>query len=60
MDKKITWKNIYDDFKNRFPNLSQNVVGFMPHSYATIKLVCEGGKHMTYNYDTKTVVMLKE
>ena len=60
MNGKLTWKDVYDDFKIHFPNLSQSVVGFMPYAYATIQLICEGGGHMIYNYDTKKVEMLQK
>lgn len=55
---KVTWGDIYKDFKFRHPNLSKDAVGYGPHGYATIVVWFEGGKKMLYNYDSKKAVFV--
>ena len=42
---------IYDDFRQRHPNLSKGVVSWDPYDYATIVIKCEDGSKLLYNYD---------
>lgn len=56
--EKITWFDIYSDFKRRFPTMSKDAPDFQPHSYATIKLYFTDGRRMLYNYDTKKMTDL--
>ena len=53
--KKLTWDNIYKDFRKSHPSLAKEVYGFEPHSFATILLFFPERKRMLYNYDTKKV-----
>ena len=57
---KITWSDVYDDFKRRHPSLSKIAPDFQPYNYATIKLYFIDGKRMTYNYDTKKLSTIRE
>lgn len=57
--KKLTWEAVYQDFKKLHPKMAKTVLGFEPHSYATIALIFPDRVRMTYNYDTKELVKLK-
>lgn len=50
---KVTWKNVFDEFKQRHPNLAKMVVEYRPHSYGMIVILFEDGKSMVYDYDAK-------
>ena len=58
--KKLTWDNIYKDFRRTYPFIAKEVSGFEPHSFATILLFFAGKKRMLYNYDTKELIALSE
>lgn len=49
---KTTWKNVFEDFKNRHPNLSKYVVRWCPYDYGTIKLHLSDGEEAVYNITT--------
>ena len=51
MSNKLTWKKIYDDFRQRHPTLRKHVMHWQPYSYATIVLRMDDGCEFTYNYD---------
>lgn len=59
MSNKVTWNKIYKDFKTKHPKFAKQVLGFAPHSYATILLLFPNGVRKTYNYDTKELSELK-
>ena len=50
MNKKVTWKMIFDDFKNRHPNLSKQVVRYFPSNYLTIEVWIKDGLRIKYDY----------
>ena len=50
---KLTWNDVYKDFRKLHPTLAKKVLGFEPHSYATILLIFPDRERATYNYDTK-------
>lgn len=54
MGKKITWGEIYRDFRSRFPRLKDQVLDYRPHDYLTIKIWCKDDLVVTYNYMTKS------
>lgn len=53
MSEKVTWDDVYKNFRLRHPNLRNDVVGFRPYEYSTILVYLSDGRKMTYNYDTK-------
>ena len=57
--KKITWDDVYKDFRQHFPKRVKNVNGFKPHDYATILIFFSDGSRATYNYDTKIIDIQK-
>lgn len=50
---KITWRMIYEDFKQRYPNLKKEVTYWKPLEFATIELWLKNGNRMKYDYDMK-------
>ena len=50
---KLTWNDVYKDFRKRHPTMAKRVLGYEPHSYATILLIFPDRERMTYNYDTR-------
>lgn len=50
---KLTWDDVYRDFRKRHPRLAKDVLGFEPYGFATILLMFPNRVRMTYNYDTK-------
>ena len=60
MSKKITWDEVYKDFKSRHPNMRKEVVHWQPYDYATIVLYFADGSKGTYNFIERRVKLLKE
>ena len=60
MSNKVTWKDIYQDFKSRYPNLSKHVIGYEPYNYATIKLWLDDGNKMIYDQELKRATLLSD
>ena len=58
--KKVTWKDVYDEFKQKYPNLAKLVMHYEPYKFATIKLFLPEGVTMVYDYDEKKAVMCHE
>lgn len=56
---KVTWKDVFEDYKKRHPRASKKCLGFDPYGFATILLLFPDRVRMTYNYDTKKVTRLK-
>lgn len=58
--KKVTWDDIYKDFRSRHPRYAKKCLGFKPHDYATILLMFPNRERATYNYDTQEVKKLRK
>lgn len=58
MSRKISWKSVYRDFKQHYPNLSRETVHFRPYSYLTILLYFRDGMIATYDYTAKKATVL--
>lgn len=58
--RKITWRMVYEEFKQRHPNLGKRASCFRPHSYATILIFLKDGTKMLYNYDNKMATFIRE
>lgn len=56
---KVTWNDIYKDFKALHPKLSKQCLRFEAYDFATILLIFPDRVRMTYNYDTKKVTKVK-
>lgn len=57
-EKKVKWKDVYEEFKRLYPNLSKRVMHYEPHSFATIQLFLSDGVRMLYDYDNKRAVIV--
>lgn len=59
-EKKVTWDDVYRDYKKHFPKSSKEAFGFEPYDFATILIFFPQGVRGTYNYDTKKFERLKK
>ncbi len=50
MKEKITWHDIYKDFKIRLPHLSKTATYWKPRGYLAITVYCEDGSQIAYDY----------
>jgi len=53
MSKKVTWHDIYSEFRASHPKLRNEITGWQPQGYLSIVLTCKDGRKMTYDYLTK-------
>lgn len=58
--KKVKWKDVYEEFKQLYPNLSKMVMHYEPYSFATIKLFLSDGARMLYDCDNKKAVIVHD
>lgn len=50
---KLTWNDVYEDFKKTYPALVKRALHYEPYGYAEIKIWLKDNLKMVYNYDTK-------
>lgn len=55
---KVTWKEIFDNFKAVYPNLSKNVRDFRPYNYMSIIVYLTDGTRMVYDDMAKRAKMI--
>lgn len=48
---KVTWYEIYKDFRRRHPNLAKQVCDWQPYSYAQVKVTLKNGSELVHDYD---------
>ncbi len=48
--EKITFTDIYKDFKKRFPNLSKKTEDWRPNGYLSILIFFKDSSEMVYDY----------
>ena len=56
--KQLTWGRVYDDFKQRHPNLSAMAADYRAYDFATILIYLKDGSKLIYNYDLRQVRFL--
>lgn len=49
MSKKITWADLYKDFKMRLPTLSRMAVSYRPYDHMTIAVYLKDGTKVLYD-----------
>ena len=49
MSKKVTWTDIYKDFRTRLPTLSKMAVDYRPYDYMTIAVYLKDGTKILYD-----------
>ena len=55
--KKITWDEVYEDFRKRHLEIPSNEIkDWKPYGYATIKIIYSDGEAQIYDYDTKDLL----
>ena len=60
MANKLAWRDIYKDFRSRYPNLRKNVIGYQPYDYLMIRLLLNDKTTMTYSYLSKECCFISE
>ena len=58
MNKKITFKKIYKDFKDRHPNLKKTIAYWRPYDYLRIIMIANDGVRMIYDYSDHKVTFV--
>lgn len=48
--EKVTFTDVYKDFKARLPNLSKGVSYWQPNGYLSIRIFFRDGSQMVYDY----------
>lgn len=48
--REIRWTDIYSDFKNAYPKLSKQAIGFEPHGPLVITVHFRDATKMVYDY----------
>lgn len=51
--EKLTFTDIYNDFRMRLPNLSKGVNYWKPNGYLSIRIAFKDGSQMVYDYLTR-------
>ncbi len=46
---KITWNDIYDEFRKKFPKRSKAAVRYAPYGYMSIMVYFSDGSKMVYD-----------
>lgn len=52
---KVTWRTIFEEFKNKHPEMSNDIISYRPSTYMEIAIKFKDDREMTYNYETKEV-----
>ena len=60
MSKKVTWHDLYKEFKLKFPRKSTEAIYFKPYDHMVIEIWFENGSISTYDGLTKTLTHSKE
>lgn len=60
MTKKITWQDIYKEFRARHPNLRKDILDWRPHGYLTIVVKFRDGSTMIYDSLCKRGTFVKD
>lgn len=47
--RKVSWRDIFDNFKTVYPTLSKNARDFRPHDYMSIIVYFRDGSQMIYD-----------
>lgn len=48
--EKVTFADVYEDFKARLPNLSKGAAYWKPNGYLSIRIFFWDGSQMIYDY----------
>lgn len=56
--RKVTWKDIFENFKAVYPNLSKGAKDFKPYNYMSIVVYLPDGSQVVYDDLMKRARML--
>lgn len=56
--RKVTWKDIFENFKMVYPNLSKGAKDFKPYNYMSIVVYLADGSRVVYDDLMKRARML--
>lgn len=57
---KITWQDIYKDFRKTYPGQLKNIGRWEPNDFLRIKIYMMDGSIITYSYFDKTITTVQE
>lgn len=60
MHNKVTWSDVYKEFRSTHPNLRNEVMDYRPYDYLTIILYFKDGRRMVYKYMTNERYFLSD
>lgn len=56
--RKVTWKDIFENFKSVYPRLSKEAQDYRPYNYMSIIIYLEDGSRVVYDDLMKRARML--
>lgn len=56
--RKVTWKDIFENFKSVYPRLSKAAQDYRPYNYMSIVIYLEDGSRVVYDDLMKRARML--
>ena len=56
--RKVTWKDIFNNFKSVYPRLSKEAQDYRPYNYMSIVVYLEDGTKVIYDDMVKRAKML--
>lgn len=56
--RKVTWKDIFNNFKSVYPRLSKEAQNYRPYNYMSIVVYLEDGTKVIYDDMAKRAKML--
>ena len=51
--RKVTWKDIFDNFKTLYPTLARRIADYRPHDYMSIIVWLDDGTAVIYDDTAK-------
>lgn len=60
MKDKITWKMIYDEFKNAYPSKRKEAIHYEPFGFAEILIFMKDGSKYVYNHQYRRFRCVQE
>lgn len=56
---KVTWNDIYKDFRRRHPNLAKQVCDWRPYDYGKVLIILKSRSELVHDYDSHTANYIK-
>lgn len=60
MKDKITWKMIYDEFKNTYPSKRKEAIHYEPFGFAEILIFMKDGSKYVYNHQYRRLRCIRD